>query len=435
MTSLLIAPLLLGVVPLFGATVGLALWSKPHALKVWVLLVTMFTLGTIGWTSGSLPPQAAALPLLALLPLTAFLSLLGQPAHRSSGAAWLLTLLLLGLALGVLASEAFWSRIFFLLLLALVGVMLSFYRHSTGFEAWSGIGTVGLGVLMIGIALIAAPSISSAAFALACALALPLPPLHKGYLATLTLLPGNLPAFLALLLPVIGFHGFLTVLPLLPIDLFQAVGIVALAGSLYASLRALTQSRATSVVAYGTVAFLSMLWWYLAQTRTAPPQAVVYLSAVGLATSGLLLAFYVLRARYGEIGLRGLSGLARPMPRFAIVLSLLALATLGLPPFGVFAGFFGMLLAPTFTWSNGLFVIVIAWLAASWYLFDLVQGLLFGRAQTECRHEDLDDHEFAALAIILVLLTALGVLPSRLFDLGPANSQRTVVMEFPVWNR
>jgi NADH-quinone oxidoreductase subunit M len=164
-------------------------------------------------------------------------------------------------------------------------------------------------------------------------------------------------------------------------------------------------------------------------------QTVVYLSAVSLATGGLLLAWDMLRVRYGEIGLRALTGLAQPMPRFAIAVSLLALAALGLPPFGVFSGFMGLLLAPSFTWSGWLIVVIIAWLCASWYLFELVQGLLFGRRQTARRHEDLRDPELASLTIVLVLLVALGVLPSRLFDLGPIHEPRTAVMEFPAGNK
>jgi NADH-quinone oxidoreductase subunit M len=433
-TALMTAPLLLVAVPVLSAALGLALWGKPEALRIWLLLATMVSLGTIGWTSGGLPAQAAALPLLSLLPLAAFVSLLGQPLHRANYWTWVITLPLLGLGLGVLASEALLSAVFFLLLLALIGLMLLRCRHQTGFQSWWGIATLAFGVLAGAAVFITEPPLSFVAFALTCAVALPLMPFHQGYVAALTGLPGNLPAFLAFLLPVVGFHEFLTVLPVLPHAVSEAMGLAALAGSLYGSLKALTQSRAASVVAYGGLAFLSILWWYLVWTRTAPPQSLVYLSAVGLVTSGLLLAWYQLRARYGEIGFRALSGLAQPMPRFAIVLSLLALAALGLPPFGVFSGFFGMLLAPSFTWSAGVIVILIAWLTASWYVFGFVQGLLFGRRQAERRYEDLRDPELAALAIVLVLLVVLGVLPSRLFDPGPGHNDRTVVMESPAWN-
>jgi NADH-quinone oxidoreductase subunit M len=419
-----------------GATLGLGLWRHPAILKAWLLVVVTTSLGTIGWIAGRLPAQAATPPLLLLLPLTAFASLLGQPSHPSTRGSWLLTLPLLGLGLGVLASETPFSLILLVLLLASVGLMLVYSRQAPGLSTWWGIGTFALGVLAAGSALMADPPIASVAVALACATALPLMPFHKGYVAALTTLPGNLPVFLALVLPIVGLHGLLTALPQLPDALMEVAGILALLGTLYGSLRALTQSRAPSVVAFGGLAFLSMLWWFLLGTRSVPPQSHVYLSGVGLATSGLLLAWYQLRARYGEIGLRALSGLARPMPRFAIGLSLLALAALGLPPFGVYAGFIGMLLAPSFTWSAGVIVILTAWLAASWYTFELMQGLLFGRRRPGDRHEDLHGSESASLAIVLMLLVALGILPPRFFsDLGPTQVHRTVVMEFPAWNR
>ncbi len=417
--------LLLVAAPLLGAALGLVMLNRPHALKVWLLLITIISFGTIVWFLGT-TGEAGTFPLLAVLPLTAFVTLLGQPAHRHLCTAWLLTLLLLGPGLGILACEAPLSLIFFLLLLALIGLIIFHYRHQARFDTWWGIGTIGLGMLGVVVAMIVATPASSIALSFACAIVLPLVPFHKSYVAALTGLPGNLPAFLALLLPVIGFSGLLTALPQLPNALTEAIGILALVGMLYGSLKALTQSRAPSVVAYGSLAFFSILWWYLVTTRAAPPQTVVYLSAVGFAASGLLVAWYVLRARYGDIGFRALSGLAEPMPRFAVVLSLLALAALGLPPFGVYSGFLGMLLTPSFRWSSGLIVIIIAWLTASWYLFDLAQGLLFGQERPDRRYEDLRTHELASMIIVLVLLVALGVLPARLFGPEPANLHRTV---------
>ena len=366
----------------------------------------------------------------------AFVTLLGQPLHSSHATTWLLTLLLLGLGLGMLASQGALSLIFFLLVLAVVGLILFCYRSQAGFNAWWEVGPLALGVLCLLVALTEGSRISSVALVVACATVLPLVPFHKSYVAALTELPGNLPAFLAVVLPVIGFHGLMAVLPEFTTGLGEAVKILALVGMVYGSLKALIQSRAASVVAYGGVAFLSLLWWYPVVTRNAArPQTVVYLSAVSLAGSGLLLAWYALRARYGEVGLRALSGLAQPMPRFAIALSLLALAALGLPPFGVFSGFLGMLLAPSFTWSGGVPIIVIAWLSASWYFFDLVQGLLFGRQNIRRRHDDLHNAELGSLVIVLALLVALGIMPSHLFDLTPADLHRIAGLEWIAWTK
>ena len=39
--------------PILGATIGLFMWRKPQALKIWLLLVAVISLGTIVWASGS----------------------------------------------------------------------------------------------------------------------------------------------------------------------------------------------------------------------------------------------------------------------------------------------------------------------------------------------------------------------------------------------
>ena len=427
------APLLLLAIPVVGAALGMLMWRNPQALKVWLLLVSIVTFVTVVLTSGALSQGSGVVLLTSLLPLTAFVTLLAQPTHRSLRAAWLMTLLLLGLGLGALALEEPLSQVFFLLLLALIGLLLYLYRHQAAFDAWVGIGTAGLGILCVIVAITAPSSVSSIMLAVACGIGLPLVPFHKTYVAALTGLPGNLPAFLGCLLPVVGFHGLLTVQPELSDSVSNAVGILSLVGMVYGSLKAFTQSRAASVMTYGSLAFFSILWWYLITTRIAAPETVVYVSAVALATSGLLIARYVLRARYGEIDLRALTGLADRMPRFAVALVLLTVAALGSPPFGVFSGFIGMLLAPSFVLSGALTLILIVWLCASWYFVDLAHGLLFGRQRHERHHEDLRAPELASLAIVLALLVALGVMPARFFDLEPANLQRTVGMEPPAW--
>ena len=427
------APLLLVAVPVVGATLGMLMWRNPQAFKVWLLIVTIATFVTVGLTSGALSQERGGALLRSLLPLTAFVTLLAQPAHRSLRSSWLVTLLLLGLGLGVLVWEAPLSQVFFLLLLALIGLLLYRYRQHAVFDARAGIGTAGLGVLCVTVAMTVPPPVSSIMLGVACGIALPLVPFHKSYVGALTGLPGNLPGFLGALLPLVGFYGLLTLQPQLSGTVSNTAGILSLVGMVYGSLKALTQSRAASVMTYGSLAFFSIAWWYLITTGIALPETVVYVSAVAVATSGLLIARYVLRARYGEIDLRALTGLSERMPRFAVALSLLTVAALGLPPFGVFSGFIGMLLAPSLTLSGGSAVILVVWLCASWYFLDLAHGLLFGRLRHERHHEDLRAPELASLAIVLLLLVALGIMPSRFFDPEPVNLKSTVGMEPPAW--
>ena len=201
-------------------------------------------------------------------------------------------------------------------------------------------------------------------------------------------------------------------------------------------MKALAQTRVRLLLAYGSLSFFSMLWWFAAATRTATPRSALLVGTVGLATSGLLIAWQVVRTRYGDdVDPQAVSGLASGMPRYAVLLSLLALAAMGLPPFGVFAGFMGLLLSAPFPSSGGLIITLLAWLAASWYIMQMVQRLLFGLRRPELRYTDVLRTEFAALLIVVLVLLALGLAPTSLFAPDQTLSATHSVMGSVVWNR
>lgn len=258
------------------------------------------------------------------------------------------------------------------------------------------------------------------------ALMLPLFPLHGLYVAALSRMPGLLSIALALLLPMAGLYGLTGLLPELPAVLLNGVSLLALFGTLYGSIKALAQVRVTRLLAYGGLAFYSILWWHLAIAKTATPQAIIYTSAVALVTAGLLFAWRAVQTRYGDLALDRIGGLARPMPRFATLLSLLVMAAVGLPPFGLFSGYMAMLLHPSITISMshsvGLTIILLAWFTASWYLFKLMQRVLFGPHRSDLSYEDLGPAEVASLVIVLVLLLALGVAPRGLVEFFDAST-------------
>ena len=132
---------------------------------------------------------------------------------------------------------------------------------------------------------------------------------------------------------------------------------------------------------------------------------------------------------------QAISGLATGMPRYAVLFSLLALAAMGLPPFGVFAGFIGLLLAAPFPSIAGLFITLLAWLAASWYIMQMVQRLLFGTRRPDLRYTDLLGAEFASLLIVVLVLLALGLAPATLFTADDALHRTGAAMESLTWNR
>jgi NADH-quinone oxidoreductase subunit M len=78
---------------------------------------------------------------------------------------------------------------------------------------------------------------------------------------------------------------------------------------------------------------------------------------------------------------------------------------------------------------------VIAWLAASWYILEMVQRLLFGPRRWDLRYEDLRRSEFASLLIVVLIVIALGVAPADLFGMESQPPRAGAVMESVTWNR
>src|SRR5437879_6641933 len=140
---------------------------------------------------------------------------------------------------------------------------------------------------------------------------IPLFPLHGVYVAALTRLPGYLPMCLAILLPTVGLYGLMGLLPEMPAEFLKGVSVLALFGALYGSLKALVQFRVTRLLAYASLAFFSILWWYLAVTGTSTPQAAVYTSAVALAIGGLFRAWQLVTARHADRALTQIGTAAR----------------------------------------------------------------------------------------------------------------------------
>ena len=429
----MLIPWLLAAVPLLGALLGVAVWSQPEKLKTWSVTVTLVSLFAVMASFFRLTGSTEGLLFVLLLPIAASVSLLGQPVHRDHRLAWVVTLVFLGMGLGILTLPFPIASIALTLLLGLITFLLYWHHDPFWGPSWLGIGIYGLGTLCAGTAAMTGSAIPSL---LACAILLPLVPFHHGYVAALTRLPGSLSSFTVLLLPAIGLHKLAALIPAVSEFEILLVIVLALSGALYGAIKALAQSRVRLLLAYGSLSFFSLLWWFVATSRTVRPQAAVFLGSLALVTAGLLLAWQVIRTRYGDdVDPRAISGLAAQMPQFAVLISLLALAAMGLPPFGLFAGFMGLLLTSSLTNSVAPFVVAITWLAASWYILDLVQRLLFGRKRPDLRYEDVRQSEFASLLIVVAIMFALGLAPTTLFEGAPRSTSAGAIVEPVTWNR
>jgi NADH-quinone oxidoreductase subunit L len=268
---------------------------------------------------------------------------------------------------------------------------------------------------------------------------LPLFPLHGAYTAVLKRLPGAAPVWLAVLMPAAGWIGVSRVLSSLPPAILPGLRLLALAGALYGSVRALSQNRLRPLSAYAGLSLYSILWWHLASTGRASSHAAVFAASATAIVAGLLLFWNRLRVRYGGPDPDRYGGLFGPMPRFAVLMALLVMAAAGLPPFGLFSGYMEMLLGPAAAIrganSLALSVILFAWLSASWYLFRMMQRILFGPHRPDLVYEDAGAGEVLPLLAVLVVLLALGFLPKGLLETGRMQNVLQTAMEWNPWNR
>ena len=281
------------------------------------------------------------------------------------------------------------------------------------------------------------PNLAAAQLAL-CVLAavtLPLFPFHGAYITALTRTSGYVSVATAVILPAVGLYVLANVTAELPAEMLRLVNALALVGALYGSIRALAQVEIPRLLAYASVAFYSALWWNLAVGGSFASSLATYAAAVALLTAGLLLAWQRLRRRYGDLTLDRMHGLARPMPRFAAVLSLLVMAAVGLPPFALFLGHIGMLLRPSLSITWGLGVMALTWFVASWYLFRMMQRLLFGPNRSDMRYEDLRANELAYFVGLLALLIFLGATPLTQIESSLWTNTQRIAMEMMLWRK
>ena len=207
--------------------------------------------------------------------------------------------------------------------------------------------------------------------------------------------------------------------PVLTAEALRAIGVLALFGAVYASWKALAQTRVADLIGYAGIAFYSVLWWRVAAAGQLAPSMVIYTITTAFVLSALLLAWQRLRRRHGDITLERMHGLARPMPRFAAVFALLVMAAVGLPPFSLFFAQLGFLLERT-ALSPGLAVVLLTGFLSSWYLFRMMQRLFFGLHRTDWLYQDLRPAELAYFSAVIIVLALLSFVPPQ--ALTPAFS-------------
>lgn len=375
--------------------------------------VSVVTVMLIGLASGAASPEDPALAnLMILFSGITLVAALGQRATREAQPSFTLALLILGLSNAALATPSFVAQMFLICLMGMLALALV-ARVRTGNEignglAYGAIAGLSVGIVALAVSAIVPASASAVLRLITYGTLLPIFPLQAAFIGSLCHLPDALPALVAVVLPALGWHGLLTLAPAVPPGLFEAVSALALAGALYQTLRGSAQFLMARMTASITSILLAVVWWHVSTTGQGTPEGAWYLSAVTVAASGLLVADYQIQTRYGFLDLSMYQGLARLMPRFAIVVSLLLVAAMGLPLFGIASSFLAMMKASPLAMPASIGIVLLIWLFASLLTMKLLQRLLFGGPRADLLYQDLPLFDLLPLVLVLVLL-ALGM--------------------------
>jgi NADH-quinone oxidoreductase subunit M len=264
-----------------------------------------------------------------------------------------------------------------------------------------------------------------AAFALAFAIKVPIFPLHTWLPDAHVEAPTAGSVLLAGVMLKIGTYGFLRfAIPFFPqVALSPAVSALmvslAVVGIIYGALVALVQPDIKKLVAYSSVSHLGFvmlgIWGFTMQSVQG---ALMVMISHGFSTGALFLLIGMLYERRHTRLIEDYGGIARVVPIFSLILTVVALSSIGLPGLNGFIGEFLVLLG-SFTshpWATGLATTGVIFAAA--YLLWALQRMIFNRLDdSENEHlHDLSPRELAVILPLVVGIVWLGLYPKPVLE-------------------
>ena len=271
------------------------------------------------------------------------------------------------------------------------------------------------------------------AFFLAFAIKVPMFPFHTWLPDAHVEAPTAGSVILAGILLKMGTYGFLRfALPFFPtVALSETVQIVivtlSLIGIIYGGLVAMVQPDFKKLIAYSSVAHLGFVMlgiWAL--TLQSVQGALLVMINHGISTGALFFLVGMMYERRHSRLIDAYGGIAKVVPLFAAILTIVSLSSIGLPGTNGFVGEFLVLLGSFRTYPVATALATTGVIIAAAYLLWALQRLLFNPLD---KHEnekltDLTPRELAVLIPLLACILWMGVYPKPfLTRMEPAARQ------------
>ena len=264
-----------------------------------------------------------------------------------------------------------------------------------------------------------------AAFFLAFAIKVPLFPLHTWLPDAHTEAPTAGSVILAGVLLKMGTYGFLRfAFPLFPAVathpvIQTTIVVLALVGIIYGGLVAMVQPDFKRLIAYSSVAHLGfvMLGIWALNLQSVQGALLVMINH-GISTGALFFLVGMIYERRHSRLIAAYGGIARVVPLFAAMLTLVSLSSIGLPGTNGFVGEFLVLLGAFQTSPVAATIATTGVIIAAAYLLWALQRVIYNPLDKPENETllDLSIREVAVLVPLIACIVWLGVYPKPFLE-------------------
>jgi NADH-quinone oxidoreductase subunit M len=226
----------------------------------------------------------------------------------------------------------------------------------------------------------------------------------------------------------VGAYGFLrVVLPLFPdatVQFQELILVVAVAGILYGSAMAFTQTNVRLIAGYSSIAQLGFITaGIFSLQQQGADGAVLQMVNHGLVVAGVFLIIALLFERSGTEDLTKLGGMAMRAPVLAALFLVVTLATLAMPGSANFIGEFYILIGVFQAKIAYALVASIGVALAAFYALRLYQRAMHNRLPDGVESREISLPDGAVLAPLVAVIVGLALYPGFILDRGEASVQ------------
>ena len=275
------------------------------------------------------------------------------------------------------------------------------------------------------------------AFFLAFAIKVPLFPFHTWLPDAHVEAPTAVSVILASVLLKMGTYGFIRfAIPFFPGVAFSTavtntVVTLAVIGVVYGALVAMVQPDIKKLVAYSSVSHLGFavlgIW---AASIQGVQGALMVMIGHGFSTGALFFLIGMLYERRHTREISAYGGIARVVPFFSLILTVVALASIGLPGLNGFIGEFLVLLGSFREHPAATGIATTGVIFAAAYLLWALQRIIFNKLDKPDNEKipDLSPRELVVLIPLLLGIVWMGVYPKPVLDRLEPAARRYILM-------